>query len=100
MASTSTKFALNKQKLNRKSFFTRQNEAFDKKSGSTSKENWFTPNFKNCIHQQKKAPNRGTKFVINTKSVSIRHNKEFIEKCDFNGLKCYFHLNNYVIYNK
>ena len=28
-------------------------------------ENWFTPNFKNYVHQQKKAPNKSTEFVIN-----------------------------------
>ena len=37
-------------------------------------ENWFTPNLKNCVHQQKKALNKSTKFVINQKSVSTNEN--------------------------
>ena len=41
MASTSSKFALNKRTLSRKSVSTRQNEAFDKKSISTSRKNCF-----------------------------------------------------------
>ena len=53
-------------------------------------ENWFTPNFKNCVHQQKKAPNKSTKFVINRKSVSASQNEGFLEKCDFTGPKSNF----------
>ena len=79
----SSLFALNKQKLSRKSVSTRQNEAFEKKCVSSSEENWFIPNFKNCVHQQKKAPNKSTKFVINRKSVSTSHNEGFLEKFDF-----------------
>ena len=45
--------------------------------------NWFKPNFKNCVLQRKKAPNKSIKFVINQKSVSISQNKGFPEKCDF-----------------
>ena len=48
-------------------------------------ENWFTPNLKNCVHQQKKAPNKSTKLVINRKSVSTSKNEGFLEKCDFTG---------------
>ena len=32
--------------------------------------NWLTTNLKNCVHQQKKASNKSTKFLINRKSVS------------------------------
>ena len=59
-------------------------------------ENWFTPYFKNCVHQQKKAPNKSTKFVFNRKSVSTSQNKGFLEKCDFIRLKSYFHWNQYL----
>ena len=41
MVSTSTTFVLSKRRLNRKSVFTRRNEAFDKKSVSTSRQNYF-----------------------------------------------------------
>ena len=58
-------------------------------------ENWLTPNLKNCIHQQKKAPNKSTKFDINRKSVSSTQNEEFLEKYNFTGPKSYFHLNQY-----
>ena len=78
MVSTSTKLALNKRTLSKKSVSTRRNEAFDKKSVSASwrrifyqifriekiEENWFTPNFKNYINQQRIAPNKSTKFLI------------------------------------
>ena len=63
-------------------------------------ENWFTPNLKNCVHQQKKAPNKSTKFVINRKSVSTSQNEGFLEKCDFTGPKSYFHSNQYLNKNK
>ena len=59
-------------------------------------ENWFTLNFKNYVHQQKKAPNKSTKFVINQKSVSTSQNEGFLEKCDFTGPKSYFHSNQYL----
>ena len=42
-------------------------------------EYWFTPNLKNCVHQQKKAPNKSTKFVTNRKSVSTTQNERFLE---------------------
>ena len=58
-------------------------------------ENWFTPNLKNCVNQQKKAPNKRIKFVINRKSVSTNQNEGFLEKCDFTGPKSYFHSNQY-----
>ena len=51
---------------------------------------------KNCVHQQKKAPNKSTKFVINRKSVSTSQNEGFLEKCDFTGPKSYFHSNQYL----
>ena len=41
MVSTSTTFVLSKRRLNRKSVFTRRNEAIDKKSVSTSRQNYF-----------------------------------------------------------
>ena len=59
-------------------------------------ENWFTSNFKHCVHQQKKAPNKSTKFVINRKFFSTSQNKGFLEKCDFTGLKSYFHSSQYL----
>ena len=62
-------------------------------------ENWFTPNLKNCVHQQKKAPNKSTKFVINRQSVSTSQNQGFLEKCDFTGPKSYFHWNQYQAKN-
>ena len=58
-------------------------------------ENWFTPNFMNCVHQQKKAPNKSTKFVIIRTSVSTSQNEGVLEKCDFTGPKSYFHSNQY-----
>ena len=60
-------------------------------------ENWFTPKLKNCIHQQKKAPNKNTRFVINRKSVSTSQNEGLLEKCYFTGPKSYFHSNQYLI---
>ena len=59
-------------------------------------ENWYTPNFRNSVHQQKKASNKSLKFVINQKSVSISQNEGFLEKYDFTGPKCYFHSNQYL----
>ena len=59
-------------------------------------ENCFPLNFKNCVHQQEKAPNKSTKFVINRKSVSTRQNERFLEKCDLTGPKNYFHSNQYL----
>ena len=56
-------------------------------------ENRFTPNLKNSVHQQRKAPNKSIKFVINQKSVSTSQNEGFPEKCDFTGPKSYFHSN-------
>ena len=105
MVSTSTKLALNKRALRRKSVSTRRNEAFDKKSVSTSwrrifyrifgiekiEENWFTPNFKNYIHQHRIAPNKSTKFLIDRKSVFASQNEGSLEKFDFTGPKSYFH---------
>ena len=58
-------------------------------------ENWFTPNLENCFYQQKKAPNKSTKFLKNQKSVSTSQNEEFLEKCDLTGPKNYFHSNQY-----
>ena len=59
-------------------------------------ENWYTPNFKNSVHQQKKASNKSLKFVINQKSVSISQNEGFPEKYDFTRPKSYFHSNQYL----
>ena len=56
-------------------------------------ENKFTPNFKNSVHQQKKASNKCIKFVIYQKSVSTGQNEGFPEKCNFTGPKSYFHSN-------
>ena len=56
-------------------------------------ENRFTPNFKNSVHQQRKAPNKSIKFAINQKSVSTSQNEGFPEKCDITGPKSYFHSN-------
>ena len=53
----------------------------------------FAPNFKNSVHQQRKAPNQSIKFVINQKSVSTNQNEGFPDKCDFTGPKSYFHSN-------
>ena len=95
---------LHKKRLDRKSFSTRQNEAFDKKSVSTSQKNcfhckklknWLTPNFKNGVHQQKKALNK-TRFEINRKFVSTSQNGGFVDKYDFTGPKIYFHSNYYL----
>ena len=54
-------------------------------------ENWFTLNFKHCVHQQKEPPNKSTTFVINRKSISTTQNEEFLEKCDFTEPKSDFH---------
>ena len=43
-------------------------------------ENWFTPNLRNCVHQQKKAPNKTAKFVINRKSLFTSQNEGFSKK--------------------
>ena len=51
---------------------------------------------KNCVHQQKKAPNKSKKFVINRISVSTSQNEGFLEKCDFTGPRSYFHSNQYL----
>ena len=59
-------------------------------------ENWFPANIKHCVHQQKKAPNKSTKFVINRKCVSTGLNEGFLEKCDFFGPKSYFHSSQYL----
>ena len=59
-------------------------------------ENWFTPNLKHCVHQQKKAPNKSTKFLINRKSISTSQTEGFIEKCDFTEPKSYFHSSQYL----
>ena len=59
-------------------------------------ENWFTPNIKHCVHQQKKAPNKSTKFLINRKSISTSQTEGFIEKCDFTEPKSYFHSSQYL----
>ena len=59
-------------------------------------ENWFTTNFKHCVHQQKKAPNKSTKFVVNRKSISTSQNEGFLEKCDFTEPKSCFHLSQYL----
>ena len=56
-------------------------------------ENRFRANFKNNVHQQRKAPNKSIKFVINQKSVSTSQNEGFSEKCDFTGPKSYFYSN-------
>ena len=56
-------------------------------------ENRLTPNFKDSVHQQRKAPNKSIKFTINKKSVSTSQNEGFPEKCDFTGPKSYFHSN-------
>ena len=54
-------------------------------------KNRFTPNFRNSIHQQRKALNKSIKFEINQKSVSTSQNEGFPEKCDLTGPKSYFH---------
>ena len=59
-------------------------------------ENWFTPNLKHCVHQQKKAPNKSTKFLINRKSISTSQTEGFIEKCDFTEPKSYFYSSQYL----
>ena len=56
-------------------------------------ENRLTPNFKNSVHQQRKAPHRSIKFAVNQKFVSTSQNEAFPEKCDFTGPKSYFHSN-------
>ena len=47
-------------------------------------------------HQQKKASNKSTKFVLNEKSVSTSQNAGFLEKYHSTGPKSYFHLNQYL----
>ena len=59
-------------------------------------ENCFTPNFKHCVHQQKKTSNKSTKFVINRKSVSTSQNEGLLEKCYFTGPTSYFHSSQYL----
>ena len=59
------------------------------------KENWFTPNFKNGVHQQRKAL-KSTRFLINQKSVYTSQNEGFLEKCNFTGPKNCFCLNKYL----
>ena len=50
-------------------------------------ENRFTPDFKNSVHQQRKASSKSIMFVINQKSVSTNQNEGFPEKCDFKKKK-------------
>ena len=61
--------------------------------GKKMEGNRFTPNFKNSVHQQRKAPNKSIKFAINQKSISTSQNEGFPEKCYFTGPKSYFHSN-------
>ena len=56
-------------------------------------ENKFISNFRNSIHQHRKASNKSIKFVINQKSVSTSQSERFPEKCDLTGPKSYFHSN-------
>ena len=42
--------------------------------------NWFTPNFKNCVHQQKKNPNKSTKFVIDQNPFPLARMKDSLKK--------------------
>ena len=56
-------------------------------------ENRLTPNFKNSVHQQRKAPHKSIRFAVNQKFVSTSQNEAFPEKCDFTGPKSYFHSN-------
>ena len=78
--------------LARKTIFVVRNKKIE--------ENCFPPNFKHCVHQQKKAPNKSTKFVINRKSVSTSQNEGFLEKCDFTGPKNYFHSSQHLKKNE
>ena len=112
MVSTGTVFALNKRRLSRKSVSTRRNEdsikyLFPLAGKTTSavrnkktRRKLFTPNFKHCIHQQKRAPNKSTKLVINQKSLSTSQNEGFLEKCDFTVPKSYFHSSQYLVINR
>ena len=59
-------------------------------------ENWFKPNFKHCVHQQKKPPNKSTKLLSNWKSISFIQNEGCLEKCDFTEPKSYFHSSQYL----
>ena len=56
-------------------------------------KNWPRRNFKNGVHQQKRALNKSTMFAINRKPVSTSHNEGYLEKYDFTGSKNCFHLN-------
>ena len=109
MVSTSAKFALNKKIYKQKNPFLLAGMKHSIKNQfplagkllpllgiEKMEENWLTTNFKNCVHQQKKAPNISTKFVINRKPVSARQNEGFLEKCDFTGPKSCFHSNQYL----
>ena len=104
MVSSSTKLALNKQTLSKKFFSTHRNEIFEKKIRPHYQEKLFPllgvekieENFKNYIHQQKKAPNKFTKSLIDPKSVSTSQNEGFLEKCDSTATKSYFHSNQYL----
>ena len=42
-------------------------------------ENWFKPNLKNCVHQQKKAPNESTKPVINRNPFPLARMKDSLK---------------------
>ena len=91
MVSTSTKFALNKTILYRKSVSTCRNEAFDKKPVSANPKNRFYKFL--SFHQQKKALNKTTRFVIYRESVSTGQNERFVEQYDFTEPKNCFHSN-------
>ena len=43
-------------------------------------KNWTTRNFKNGVHQQEKALNKSTRFVINQKLIPTSHSEGFLEK--------------------
>ena len=105
MFSTSTKYALKKRTLDRKSvslarmkhsiknLFPLAGKLLPLLGMEKIEENWFTPNLKNGVHQWKKALNKSTRFVIYRKSVSTSQNEGFVEKYDFNGPKNCFHSN-------
>ena len=106
MVSTSTKDALNKRTLDRKSVSTRRNATFDKKSVSTSQKNcflrWELKKSKNISFylfprmvptSRKKALNENRRFVIYRKSVSTNQNEGFVEKYGFTGPKNCSHSN-------
>ena len=42
-------------------------------------ENRLTPNFKNSVHQQRKAPHRSIKFAVNQKFVPLARTKHFLK---------------------